>query len=163
MDLAFDMKILLACLITIVLLNPSRSLATSPHANPTTAFDRYGRLRWEDEKARLDNFAIQLSMYPNMTGYFLVRAGKSSCKLEAQDHAIRAKNYLMKVRHIPWNRVIWRDTGYDEEFQVIIWLVPLSMTFLLPSNTTGPRRNTSFVTAAADGDKLENGRSAVNK
>jgi hypothetical protein len=110
-------------LIGFVLLYVSVCLATSPHGNPTSAFDGYGRIRWEDEKARLDNFAIQLTMETNSTGYFLVRAGKSSCKLEAQDHALRARNYLMKVRHIPWNRVIWRDTGYGDDFQVTIWIV----------------------------------------
>jgi len=102
---------------------------SSALASPTTAFDRYGRISWEDEKARLDNFAIHLTMFPNTTGYFLVRAGKSSCKGEAQDHGIRAKNYLMKVRHIPWNRVIWRDNGYGDEFEVVIWLVPHDYAF----------------------------------
>ena len=110
--------------IALVLLCVGGSLATPPHANPTTPFDQYGRIPWEDEKARLDNFAIQLTMTPNSTGYFLVRAGKSSCKNEAQDHALRAKKYLMNVRHIPWNRVIWRDTGYADEFQVTMRIVP---------------------------------------
>ena len=118
-------------LIGFVLSCVSVCLAASPHANPTTAFDRYGRIRWEDEKARLDNFAIQLTMQPNTTGYFLVHAGKSSCKGEAQAHGIRAKNYLMNVRHIPWNRVIWRDNGYDDEFQVTMWIVPHGYDFSL--------------------------------
>jgi hypothetical protein len=43
---------------------------------------------------------------------------------EAQNHAVRAKNYLMNVRHIPWNRIIWRDIGYADDFRVIIWIVP---------------------------------------
>ena len=115
-------------LICFVLSCVSGSLAAS-HANPTTAFDHYGRIPWEDEKARLDNFAIQLTIFPNTTGYFLIRAGKSSCKGEAQAHGIRAKNYLMNVRHIPWNRVIWSDKGYGDEFQVTIWLVPREYPF----------------------------------
>lgn len=78
---------------------PSRVDAHSP-------FDRYGRLTWENEKARLDNFAIQLTMEPEAVGYFLVQAGKLSCKGEAQAHLQRARHYLMKVRHIPWNRVV---------------------------------------------------------
>ena len=80
--------------------------------------------RWNDEKARLDNFAIQVTMEPTATGYFLVHAGKRSCKGEAQAHALRARNYLTKVRHIPWNRIIWRDTGYGDDFGVIMWIVP---------------------------------------
>ncbi|HYK19483.1 MAG TPA: hypothetical protein VEV42_02035 [Pyrinomonadaceae bacterium] len=30
----------------------------------------------------------------------------------------------MNVRHIPWNRIIWRDIGYADDFRVIIWIVP---------------------------------------
>ncbi|HKG58900.1 MAG TPA: hypothetical protein VKB05_03900 [Pyrinomonadaceae bacterium] len=68
-------------------------------------------------------------MHPKTTGYFLVRVGKSSCKREAQNHALRARNYLMNVRHIPWNRVIWRDTGYGDDFQVTMWIVPHGYPF----------------------------------
>ena len=111
-------------LIVFLLSCASRPLAIPTRTNPTSAFDRYGRISWENEKARLDNFAIQLMMEPDYIGYFLVRVGKLSCKGDAQAHALRAKNYLMHVRHIPWNRIIWRDTGFGDEFQVIIWLVP---------------------------------------
>ena len=126
-------------LIGLVLLCVSGSLATTPHANPTTAFDRYGRIRWEDEKARLDNFAIQLTNFPNSTGYFLVHAGKSSCKNEAQDHALRAKKYLMNLRHIPWNRVLWRDMGYADQFQVAMWIVPQGADLSLDYDPATPQ------------------------
>ena len=101
-----------------------QTLASPGHASPTSPFDRYGRISWENEKARLDNFAIQLMMRPELIGYFLVRVGKLSCRGEAQAHALRAKHYLMNVRHIPWNSVMWRDTGFAEDFQVTIWLAP---------------------------------------
>jgi hypothetical protein len=45
-----------------------------------------------------------------------------SCKGEAQARAVRAKNYLTKVRHADWNRIIWRDIGFGDEFQVSIAL-----------------------------------------
>jgi hypothetical protein len=46
--------------------------------------DRYGHISWENEKARLDNFAIQLMNQPNTIGYLYVQAGSVSCKGEAQ-------------------------------------------------------------------------------
>src|SRR4030095_3584721 len=100
-------------------------------ANPISPFDRYGRISWENEKARLDNFAIQLMNEPEAIGYFLVNVGKVSCRGEAQAHAMRAKHYLMNVRHVPWNRVMWRDTGFGEDFRVTIWLAPrgVSLSF----------------------------------
>ena len=86
--------------------------------------DKYGNISWEDEKARLDNFAIQLMNDPNQIGYYYVVVGKESCKGEAQARAVRAKNYLIKVRHVDWATVVWRDIGYGDDFQVSIWLAP---------------------------------------
>jgi hypothetical protein len=86
--------------------------------------DKYGNISWEDEKARLDNFAIQLMNDPNQIGYYYVIVGKKSCKGEGQARAVRAKNYLTKVRHADSGRIIWRDVGYGDEFQVSIWLAP---------------------------------------
>jgi hypothetical protein len=86
--------------------------------------DRYGHISWENEKARLDNFAIQLMNQPNTIGYLYVQSGSVSCKGEAQAHAVRAKNYMTKVRNADWNRIIWRDIGYGDEFEVSIWLAP---------------------------------------
>jgi hypothetical protein len=84
--------------------------------------DRYGHISWESEKARLDNFAIQLLNHPHAIGYLYVQVGSVSCKGAAQAHAVRAKNYMTKVRNADWNRIIWRDIGYGDEFEVSIWL-----------------------------------------
>jgi len=111
-------------LLLLVLFVTPGALGSSTHAYPTEAFDRYGRISWEDEKAHLDNFSIQLTMNPEYVGYFFVRVGKLSCKGEAQAHAVRAKNYLMNVRHVPWNRIVWRDGGFGDEFEITIWLMP---------------------------------------
>ena len=51
-------------------------------------------------------------------------AGLVSCKGEAQARAVRAKNYMTKIRHADWNRIIWRNIGYGDEFHVSIWLAP---------------------------------------
>ena len=87
--------------------------------------DRYGNISWEDEKARLDNFAIQLLNEPNQVGYIIVNVGLVSCKGEAQSRAARAKRYMVHVRGVPENRIIWRDIGYRESFEVTLWIVPL--------------------------------------
>src|SRR5215217_862087 len=87
--------------------------------------DRYGNISWEDEKARLDNFAIQLLNEPNQKGYIIVNVGLVSCRGEAHSRAARAKRYLVHVRGVPENRIIWRDIGYRESFEVTLWLVPL--------------------------------------
>lgn len=87
-------------------------------------FDAYSNIAWADEKARLDNFAIQLMNNPNDIGYLYVQAGRLSCKGEVQARAARAKSYLMKVRRVEWNRVAWLDIGFGDQFLVQLALVP---------------------------------------
>ncbi len=84
-----------------------------PHTNgapslPTTPFDQYGAISWEDERARLDNFAIEVQSDEKLIGYILVFDAIGGCSGEAQAQAIRAKRYVVEHRHIAWNRVIWR-------------------------------------------------------
>jgi hypothetical protein len=104
----------------------STSLVVPIEANTPDVFwlDKYGQLRWEDETARLDNFAIQLLNDPNYTGYIYIQVGHHSCSNEAVAHAVKARNYLMNVRHLPWDRVAFRDLGYADFFQVTLWLFP---------------------------------------
>jgi hypothetical protein len=91
-------------------------------------------IRWEDEKARLDNFAVQLMNYPELVGYIFVNDGKQICKGEAQARAMRAKRYVVEHRRVPWNRVIWRNDGYSGEFlitlQPVVRGVPVAYPFV---------------------------------
>ena len=86
--------------------------------------DRYGALRWEDEKARLDNFAIQLLQQPGYIGYIYIWVGNRSCANEAVAHAIKAKRYVTTVRGLSWDRIAFRDLGYQDDFTVTLWLFP---------------------------------------
>jgi hypothetical protein len=118
----FMSRALLAAFMLLVL-----SFSSTQGATALDVFwiDRYGDISWEDEKARLDNFAIQLLNEPNQIGYIIVNVGLVSCKGEAQARAVRAKNYMVRVRSLPENRIIWRDIGYSESLRVSLWLVPL--------------------------------------
>ena len=121
----FNMIMKTALLLMSLFLSPLHgpSAHTAP---PPDVFwlDKYGNIAWDDEKARLDNFAIQLMNEPNQIGYLYVQVGPVSCRGEAQARAVRAKNYMTKVRHADWNRIIWRDIGFSDHFEVSIWLAP---------------------------------------
>ena len=93
-----------------------------------TAFDMYGTISWEDEQARLDNFAIQLQHWENMIGYIIVIEAVGGCPGEAQARAIRAKKYLVEHRGIPTNRVIWKVKGYHEQLNTTLLLAPPEIT-----------------------------------
>lgn len=84
--------------------------------------DRYGNISWEDEKARLDNFAIHILEEPDYVGYIFVNAGRRACKGEAQARAVRAKKYMVEVRGVPADRIVWRDLGYRDEAEVVFYL-----------------------------------------
>jgi hypothetical protein len=83
--------------------------------------DTYGDLSWENETARLDNFAIRLLNDKRLIGYVTVYAGKEGCVGYAQARGMRAKKYLVEHRGVDWDRVIWKDAGYLKEPYVMLW------------------------------------------
>lgn len=87
-------------------------------------FDEYGDIRFSDEKARLDNFGIQLLNMKDMVGYIVVYAGQKATVAEAQVRANRARDYLITVRHIKPERVKAIDGGHHAELTVTLWILP---------------------------------------
>lgn len=86
--------------------------------------DQYGDIRFEDEKARLDNFAIQLFNDKGATGYILVYAGKQTYESEPAERLLRAKNYLVRIRKMDPARIIIIDGGYRQEYSVTLIIAP---------------------------------------
>ena len=84
-------------------------------------FDEYGNIRFNDEKARLDNFAIQLQNEPSATGYII---GYGYCEGEGQTRANRAKDYLVNTRGIDGSRLVVVDGGCRSDLQVQLWVAP---------------------------------------
>ena len=105
---------------------------------PDTLFDSYGKISCENEKARLDNFAIQLLNNSDLVGYIFVVDGPDVCAGEGQARAIRAKRCVIEYRAIPWNRVIWRNDGYGDQFMVFLQPVrrPVRISYPLMGSTT---------------------------
>ncbi len=86
-----------------------------------TKFDEYGNIRFNDEKARLDNYAIQLQNSPGSEGYIIAYG---SCAGEGQSRADRAKNYLVNTRGIEAGRIVTIDGGCRSDLTVELWIVP---------------------------------------
>jgi hypothetical protein len=89
------------------------------------AFDEYGDIKFRDEKARLDNFAIQILNEPGSRGYLLAYAGQRTYPNEAAERLKRAKNYLVDVRHVPRERIITVDGGHRQELVVTLRVLPV--------------------------------------
>jgi hypothetical protein len=87
-------------------------------------FDEYGGIAFSDEKARLENFAIQLQSQDDARGYIMVYAGQKGRFAEASKRGDRAKSYLVNVRKLPIDKVVAIDGGYREMFTVQLFIVP---------------------------------------
>ena len=89
-------------------------------------FDSFGNISFEDMKARLDNFVIQLFALRaqdfRWRGYIIVYAGRRAYRGEAKFKADCGKNYLVRVRQIDSENVIATDGGFREEMSVELYL-----------------------------------------
>jgi len=92
---------------------------------------------WENEKARLDNFAIQL-VQSGSIGNIIVYDGRRACRGEAIARAIRAKKYLVEFRKVPDGQVMWRFGGYQEEMVVTLMDVPRGYAEYPARSTVSP-------------------------
>jgi hypothetical protein len=93
-----------------------------------TKFDEYGNIAFNDEKARLDNYAIQLQGDPSSTGYIIAYAGRTDPAGTAQARADRAKNYLVTTRGIDPGRITIIDGGCRESLTVELFTCPAGAT-----------------------------------
>jgi hypothetical protein len=92
---------------------------------PAVKFDEYGNIKFNDEKARLDNYAIQLQNQPGSQGYIIAYG---TCEGEAQARADRAKDYLVNTRGIDAGRLVTIDGGCAPDLLVQLWVVPTGAT-----------------------------------
>jgi len=100
---------------------------------PAVKFDEYGNIKFNDEKARLDNYAIQLQNQPGSTGVIIAYG---TCAGEAQARADRAKDYLVNTRGIEASRITTVDGGCRSDLTVQLWIVPQGAT-APAADTTG--------------------------
>ena len=119
--------------------NPTASCTTSfPVKAVARKVDEYGNIRFNDEKARLDNFAIELQNDPTSQGYLICYGGRRGRAGEGQARCDRAKNYLVTTRGIDASRVVTVDGGYREDLTVELWVVPSGATAPAASPTVDP-------------------------
>lgn len=101
--------------------------------DPPSRFDKWSSLPFSDEKARLDNLAIQWQQSPNMLIHIVIYAGKRTCAGEAQARWARVRDWLVRERGVPIEKISWVDGGYREEPTVICWLWPAELSKPEPS------------------------------
>jgi hypothetical protein len=103
----------------------SCTTSVKPPPQQPTKFDEYGNIKFNDEKARLDNYAIQLQNAPGSAATIIAYG---SCAGEAQARADRAKDYLVNTRGIEAGRITTIDGGCRPDLTVQLWIVPQGAT-----------------------------------
>ena len=109
--------------------------------------DSYGNIRFNDEKARLDNIAIELQNDPTARGHIICYGGRKGVAGEAQRRCDRAKGYLSGHRHIEAARIVTVDGGYREDLTVEAWVIPSGAAPPQASPTVDPSE-VQFIKAA---------------
>ncbi|HEX8149299.1 MAG TPA: PEGA domain-containing protein [Pyrinomonadaceae bacterium] len=109
-----------------------------PTITPAKRFDEFPSIARDDDKARLDNLAIELQNNPGATGYVIAYAGRNSRAGEADRMTKRAAEYLSTMRGISRDRLVVINGGYRESNSFELWLVPQGAEAPRPTPTVTP-------------------------
>ena len=99
-----------------------------PREDPAREFDVCCNCTFDDQKARLDNLAVELQNDPSTTAYIIAYGARSSRAGEANRLGARAREYLTAQRGIDTSRIVVLNGGYREQNCVELWIVPRGAT-----------------------------------
>ena len=92
------------------------------------SFDEFPALARNDEKARLDNFAIELQNDPSTRGFVIVHQGQHGRAGEVQTRSKRIVDYLVYSRRLDGSRIITVIGSARPELKVHLWVCPQGST-----------------------------------
>ena len=87
-------------------------------------FDECNNCTFDDQKARLDNLAVELQNDPTTRGYIIAYGGRTSPVGQVEKLMNRARDYLVNERGINASRLSIVNGGYREDDSVELWVVP---------------------------------------
>lgn len=91
-------------------------------------FDEFPDIQRNDEKARLDNFVIELQNDPKATAYVVIYPGRGSKRGDVQHHASRIVDYMVNSRGIDQHRIVTLVGSARNELFVELWVTPQGAT-----------------------------------
>src|SRR6185295_10837412 len=106
-----------------------------PIESPSRLFDVCCSCSFDDQKARLDNLAVELQNDPSTTTYVIAYGGRTSRAGSADLLGTRARDYLVTQRGIDQSRITVMNGGFREEDCVELWIVPSGATPPQPTPT----------------------------
>lgn len=103
--------------------------------HPSKQFDVCCSCSFDDQKARLDNLAVELQNDPTATTYVIAYGGRTSRIGQAELLGARARDYLVAQRGTDQSRITVMNGGFREEDCVELWIVPSGASAPQPSPT----------------------------
>ncbi len=87
-------------------------------------FDEFGEIARNDEKARLDNYAIELQNDPTSTAYVIVYPGQGNRTGQVQAQKSRIVDYLVNSRGFDAGRIVTIVGPPRSYMSTDLWVVP---------------------------------------
>lgn len=112
--------------------------ALPPRENPAREFDVCCNCSFNDQKARLDNLAVELQNDQSTTTYIFAYGGRNSRVGQADRLGARARDYLVGNRGIAPARIVVLNGGFREEDCVELWILPSGAQTPQPRPTVQP-------------------------
>lgn len=106
--------------------------------NPAREFDVCCSCSYDDQKARLDNLAVNLQSDPTASTYIIAYGGRSSRVGQADLLGARARDYLVTHRGINQSRIVVVNGGFRDQDCLEFWIVPSGATPPQPTPTVNP-------------------------
>lgn len=98
-------------------------------------FDECLNCTFDDQKARLDNLAVELQNDPSTRAYIIAYGGRMSPLGQVERLMKRARDYIVMQRGIDASRLVVVNGGFREEDSVELWVVPSGAAAPLPAPT----------------------------
>jgi hypothetical protein len=101
-------------------------------------FDQFQSVAFDDDKARLDNLAIELQGAPDSQAYIIIYAGRTSRAGQADLLGRRTMDYLTNQRGVDSRRITIINGGYRDTDFIEIFICPPGATPPQPTPTVQP-------------------------
>jgi hypothetical protein len=113
-------------------------VAKKPPVPECKPFDQFQSVAFDDDKARLDNLAIELQGAPDSHAYIMVYAGRTSRAGQADKLGKRSMDYLVNQRGVDAGRMTIINGGYRDTDFIEIVICPPGATPPQPTPTVQP-------------------------
>jgi hypothetical protein len=101
-------------------------------------FDQFQSVAFDDDKARLDNLAIELQGAPDTQAYIMIYAGRTSRAGQADMLGKRTMDYLVNQRGVDARRITIVNGGYRDTDFIEIFICPPGAKTPQPTPTVQP-------------------------